>query len=367
MIITLLLVILIFSALVFVHELGHFWAARRNGVEVEEFGFGFPPRLVGKQVGPTLYSLNLIPLGGFVKLKGEDLADHRPGSFGAANTWIKTKIMLAGVGMNALLAYVLLLVLCVVGLPAAFTSGFSLPQPTSSSSPQVMVLEVGSGTPGAAAGLARGDIIISANGQVLKSEADLTNFTRDHAGQAVHLVVRQRGAAHQLTVPLRGRVAGKTSGYLGVVPAQVYSLRFGWKSIWVAASLTAQMIWLTLVGVVSLFGHLPALVAGIFHGGVPAAADGVAGPIGIFSILSNISVLGLGYLTFFVTTISVALAVFNIIPIPVLDGGKLALIWLQNLMKRPLSTEAESRIYLVSFALLGVLVLVVSLFDIRRL
>src|ERR1700749_3322246 len=92
-----LLVVLIFGILVFVHELGHFLMAKRNGVEVEEFGFGFPPRILGVQRGETLYSINWIPLGGFVRMKGEAIAEHTPGTFGAASFWGKTQILLAGV------------------------------------------------------------------------------------------------------------------------------------------------------------------------------------------------------------------------------------------------------------------------------
>ena len=115
-----IVVIILFSALVILHEWGHFIAARRGGVGVEEFGIGFPPRVWGKKVKGTLYSLNLLPLGGFVRLKGEDAADAGPGSFGAASYAVKAKILLAGVGMNALTAVVILYGLCLVGLPEHF-------------------------------------------------------------------------------------------------------------------------------------------------------------------------------------------------------------------------------------------------------
>ena len=116
-VLVILLVVLIFGFLVFIHEFGHFIAAKRAGVEVEEFGFGFPPRLIGRTFRGTLYSLNTVPLGGFVRMKGETLEDGAPGSFGATTFWQKTQILLAGVTMNILTAYVLLVILCATGLP----------------------------------------------------------------------------------------------------------------------------------------------------------------------------------------------------------------------------------------------------------
>src|ERR1700733_12611430 len=113
-----ILIVLLFASLVILHELGHFMSAKRNGVGVEEFGLGFPPKLWGRKVKGTLYSINLLPLGGFVRMKGEDSADIGPGTFGGARFKAKTKILLAGVVMNLLTAVVVLYVLCVVGLPA---------------------------------------------------------------------------------------------------------------------------------------------------------------------------------------------------------------------------------------------------------
>src|SRR3954468_15283575 len=111
-------IVLLFALLVILHEWGHYIAARRNGVDVEEFGVGFPPKVWGKKVRGTLYSVNLLPLGGFVRLKGEDSGDERPGTFGGAKYAVKAKVLLAGVGMNLLTAIVILYALCVTGLPA---------------------------------------------------------------------------------------------------------------------------------------------------------------------------------------------------------------------------------------------------------
>src|SRR6266571_3945659 len=162
---TIILVIILFMSLVLLHEWGHFIAAKRNGVEVEEFGFGFPPRLFGRKWRGTLYSINLLPLGGFVKLKGEDEADDRPGTFNGTGLGAKTKILLAGVGMNLVVALVLFYGLAVTGLP-----GLGPLEPTflpaSYAQPKQLILtEVVAGSPAAAVGLKIGDYLISANGQ----------------------------------------------------------------------------------------------------------------------------------------------------------------------------------------------------------
>jgi regulator of sigma E protease len=151
--------------LVFVHELGHFVAAKRGGVNVEEFGFGFPPRLIGKEVGGTVYSLNLIPLGGFVKLQGEDLHDQTPGSFGAASFSRKSAILLAGVSMNALAAFIILVSLCLTGLPPIIANQFSSGQASYVQPKQDMVVNVVKRSPAEQAGIVRGDLILKGNTQ----------------------------------------------------------------------------------------------------------------------------------------------------------------------------------------------------------
>lgn len=359
-IISIILVVLIFGSLIFVHELGHFLAARRNGVEVDEFGFGFPPRLIGIQKGKTIYSLNLLPLGGFVRLKGEDQSDKSPGSFGSASIWSKTKILLAGVGMNALMAYVLLLILCLVGLPAIFTTGFVLPRPSSTSAKQVMIVALSDGSPAAQAGLVKGDVVLSADHRPLHTEEDLINFTKAHAAQRVLFEVKHAKLVSSYNITLNSQTKGQRSGYLGITPLQVYTTQFGWRSIWVAASLVLQMIGATLAG-------FAGAIAGLFTGHAGQSAAGVTGPVGIVVILSNIIYLGVTYVMFFMATISVSLAVINALPIPAIDGGRLYLIWFGKLRGRAVSPELEARIHTIGFMTLIALMVLITFLDVRRL
>ena len=226
MIITIILVIIIFSSVVLVHEWGHFVAARRNGIEVEEFGIGFPPRAFGIKRGGTIYSVNWLPVGGFVRMKGEDEADERPGTFNAASLWAKTKVLLAGVGMNLVMAYVILLILTLVGLPQLFDGQFSPGHPSYGQKPAVMVVQVGAGTPAARAGVTTGALILSGNGQNFTKESDLQSFTKAHAGQTVSLVVKH--GSEQQTKQVKLNAQQDDVGYLGVTPFAVETQRYGW-------------------------------------------------------------------------------------------------------------------------------------------
>ncbi|HUC20684.1 MAG TPA: site-2 protease family protein, partial [Candidatus Polarisedimenticolaceae bacterium] len=330
-----LLVILIFGILVFVHEFGHFIMARRGGVDVEEFGFGFPPRLVGIKRGSTVYSINLIPLGGFVKMKGEAIQEDTPGSFGAASFMAKSKILLAGVTMNAFLAYVVLVWLCLTGLPPVVSGQYSFGTPEYAQPKQLMAVTVDPKSPGAKAGLQRGDMIISGNGKPLGSERELLNFTKAHAGQKVTLEISHDGVKRSVTPTLNP--PGSTKGFLGVGPLQTYQLRYDFvSSLVTAAGISLQMIYQTFFAFIGL-------IAGLFvHGQV---SENISGPVGIVVLLSNIVDLGLPYVLIFVASISVSLAVINILPLPALDGGRYAMVLAQRLTGKALSQQTENIIH----------------------
>jgi regulator of sigma E protease len=363
---TVIIIVLLFASLVLLHEWGHFVAARRNGVEVEEFGFGFPPRVYGVRRKGVLYSFNLLPLGGFVRLKGEDGADREPGSFGGASFWAKAKILLAGVLMNVLIAVVLLYALCVTGLPglgAEFEPGFL--KPAYAQPKELILAEVVPKSPAAQVGLKRGDFVLSANGQKLESDKALRDFTKANAGKEVTVHVRQDGVEHDLQVKLRA--PGGSEGYLGVVSQQVYKLRYDPVSALAAALyITGALLWATIVGVFALFLHIPSLLLGLFSSGVPQAAEAAAGPVGIVFILKSISSLGWSYVLLFMANISVALAAFNVLPLPALDGGRLAVIAAQKLTRRSWSAAAEARYHAIGFMALIALMLLISVYDLRK-
>lgn len=362
MIIAILLVVLIFGLLVFVHELGHFLAARASGVEVEEFGFGFPPQAIGKQVGKTIYSLNWLPLGGFVRLKGEDGADRSVGSFGAASFGKKMVILTAGVLMNVLTAYVILTMLCLFGMPATIARSLSSAPVVHEQSANVLVLGVAKYSPAAQAGIVVGESIVKVNGEVMTSEQKLVDTTKRLAGTKAVVVVKGKAGERLVDVQLRDAEAGKTKGYLGVSPFEVHNVSYGRRAPLVAAQMTGAMLWGTLKG-------FAMGIAGLLHIGGKSAAGGetVTGPVGIVVLLSNVLRLGASYVLFFVATISASLAVINILPIPALDGGRTFFILVEKVTGKALKTEHEAAVHTAGFVILIGLMLIITVFDVQRI
>lgn len=360
-----IVVVALFAALVLMHEAGHFIMARRNGVEAEEFGLGFPPRLWGRKIGRTLYSINLLPLGGFVRLKGEDGTDLGAGTFGAATIWRKTKILLAGVVVNFVTAFVIMFVLCLTGLPGLGSFEPKFLSPSYAMPKQLFVSSVGAGSPAALAGLHRGDYLLSVDGSALTSESQLRDYTKLNAGKVVHIDARQGDQRHSHEITLRG--PGAKDGYLGVSTQPIYRLKYNFLEAVVAAGyITAVLFGATIAGVVGLILHLPQLVVGLFGHAVPAAADQASGPLGIFVILQSISSLGWAYVWLFVANISVALAAFNVMPIPALDGGRLAVILVSRLTGRKFNPRSEAIYHTIGFAGLIGLMLLITVYDFRK-
>jgi len=364
--IVVIVIIVLFALLVILHEWGHFITAKTSGVDVEEFGIGFPPKLWGAKVRGTLYTINLIMLGGFVRLKGEDADDTGPGTFGAASFGVKAKILLAGVGMNLLTAFVILYVLCVVGIPglgAQFEPSFL--KSTYAQPKQLILAQVEAGSPAASAGLKRGEYVISANGTTLVTDEALRDFTKAHAGQVVTFGVMSGSTVQN--IPIKLRSPNTNDGYLGVVSQQVYKLKYDPLSAVVAAAyIVGSLFVATIVAVVQLIINIPQLIVGLFSNSVPQAAEAASGPVGIVFILSSISALGYSYIFLFMANIAVALAAFNVLPLPALDGGRLALIAWQRFTRRRISADLEARIHMAGFAALIGLVLIISVYDLRK-
>lgn len=346
--------ILLFALLVIVHELGHFLVARRNGVEVEEFGIGFPPRVFSTERGGVRYSLNLIPLGGFVKMKGESDSDRRPGSFGVASLWAKTKIMLAGVGMNMVAAFVILLVLAVTQLPTLIPGQFQIESDRTIVEQGVAVRSVSENSPAEAADMRAGDMIVRVADTEIMSAQQLVDTTGRLAGKEIDIVVERNQEPYTRTLTL-----GEGEAPLGVAPAELETNRYTWAAPIVAFVVTWQIAGLLLVTV-------GGIIVELLSGAGSAAAEELVGPIGIVFILQNISGLGVAYLWAIVVNISVALAVFNALPIPALDGGRLAVIAGARALRKQLTEQVENTIHGTGFLALIGLIILISYLDVQR-
>ncbi len=370
-VVLLILGLVLFVGLVVVHEFGHYLAARRGGVDVEEFGIGFPPRVWSKKLkNGVLFTLNLTPLGGFVRLKGENDDDTAKGSYGAARLSTKVKIMTAGVAMNLAIAFLLLTVLAWVGMPKLIENQYTVASDTKTSRNAVLIGYIESGSPADKAGLKVRDQIISLKSKdkdlAITSAEDLPKATSEMAGQQVVVKVQRQGQSLDLPVGLRtadeaaaSKKTDKPKGYLGLQPAE-YTLRQStWSAPVVAGGLIGQFTSATLKGL----GHL---VAGIFKGHGSEATSQVAGPVGIFMIIKEGSLLGYQSVLMIIAIISLTLAIMNVLPIPALDGGRLFVTLLFRALGKKLTKETENTIHGAGFLLLMLLFAVITVVDIKR-
>lgn len=368
-----------FIGLVVVHELGHFYAARRNGVDVEEFGIGFPPAFWRKKMKSGFdFTLNWLPLGGFVKLKGEHDADTEKGSFGAASLGAKVQIMLAGVGMNLITAFVLFTIIALIGMPKIVDNQFTVSADTKliqevQNTDVVLVGEVVAGSPAEQAGIKVDDEIISVNGQSIDEPAILPAISQVNAGKQVTVIIKdQQGQQQTKEITL-----ATSSPYLGIAP---YSGRTGmevrrstWSAPIVALGITRDFTVLTFRGLSSAVQGLGSTIAGLLTGngearrnGQAEATEQVGGPVAIFVVLKEGSKLGVSFVLMIISIISLTLAIMNILPIPALDGGRLFITLLFRGLKKPLTPELEERIHGTGMVVLLALFALITIVDIRR-
>jgi regulator of sigma E protease len=349
--------ILLFVGLVVLHELGHAIAARRNGVVVEEFGIGFPPKAWAKKLkNGMILSLNWLPLGGFVKLKGEHDSASGSGTYGGASLWAKTKILLAGVVVNWLTAVLLFTILALVGMPKILPNQFSVAGDNQVTVSQVIVTAVSEGSPAEKAGLKSGDELVSIAGEPVGER--FSDQTKARAGQTVELAYKRDNQPKEATVTLN-KDAAAGQGFLGVGTAERATQRATWSAPIVGAGVTFQFTYETLKGLAKTVGSL-------FQAKFAEAGANVAGPVGIVGILKDSSTLGIVPVLFLIAIISLTLAVMNVLPIPALDGGRLFVTLLFRALRKPLTKEREEAIQAAGMIGLLLLVALITYVDVRR-
>jgi regulator of sigma E protease len=363
--------------LIISHEFGHFLVARKNGVEVEEFGIFFPPRLYSRQTKDGwVFSINLLPLGGFVKLKGEHDSDTEPGTFGATNLGTKAKILLAGVTVNLITGLILFTLLALIGMPKLLSNQYTYKDNTKLIAQKVMVNDVVTGSPAAKAGLKVGDqlteLSLPNNKKVsfVTSANDMRSITKKYANQVVDIHYLDNGQAFIKQV----RFLPRSSSYqLGVATQQLNLYRSTWSAPIVALGLGGQLIWATIIGLGHSLAGLGSIIAGIVthndvarHNGQTAAVANLTGPVGIYAILYSSSAMGYQFVLFIVAYISLVLAFMNILPIPIVDGGRLYLTLISRFLKRPISAKREEAINMVSIVLLLLLFVLITIADVKR-
>ncbi len=344
-------IIPVLGVLVLVHEAGHFFTARLNGIRVEEFGFGFPPRIFGFKRKGVTYSINLLPVGGFVRIYGEN-GEHEdePDAFGSKRWWQRAIVLAAGAGMNVVLAIVLFAVIAMTAGVATGGKG-------------VEISQIEPNSPAAAANLKPGDRIVSVAGLKVGRNQDfqqaskaVIGTTRQHAGGEMSLVVERDGrlvAVH--VVPRKNPKPGQGAIGAGLSPITVIQTRY-------------DPIHALGVGVVQTWQTTGKLVTGIANLVTRQTQGGLAGPIGIAQLTGQVAeqahIIGLMQWT---ALLSINLFLVNLLPLPALDGGRLVFVLLEAVRGRKVPPQREAVVHAVGMALLLMFLVVISVFDVQRI
>lgn len=343
-IITIVAFIAVIAVLILSHELGHFFTARAAGVAVPEFGFGFPPRLFAIKKGGTTYVINLLPLGGYVKLAGEE--DPKvAGSLAGKSIPIRLLVLASGSIMNFLLPIVL------------FSVAFMVPH--NQISGRVMIEEVAAGSPAAAAGIVPGDVMLELNGKQLNSSGDLQRYAQINLGKEVNLLIQHADNTTSTVQVVPRWKPPSDQGAIGVKADTANYTIFKehlpfWKAI--------PMGFVTSFETLGLFKNA---IISMFIGTSPV---GVTGPVGIAQITGEAIKVGFSALLEFTAFLSMNLAIFNLFPLPALDGGRIAFVVVEWARRgRRVNPRTEATIHLVGFIVFILFMVAVTYQDIIRI
>lgn len=332
MVLTIIVAIVVFGILVIIHESGHFFAAKSVGIRVNEFAIGMGPVIFRKQKGETEYSLRALPLGGFVKMEGEDEESHDERSFTNKSIFAKIFVLVAGSTMNFIFAIII-----IIGLFTA--TGF----PTNEN----IIGEVFEGNPAALAGIQAGDEIINVEGTTISSWEDIVGAITKSSGDTIHITVKRGNETLELDSQI---MVENGRRLIGITPTKEYSFT--------KAIVEGTKYSFMLVGeMLNFFGTL-------FKG--QASANDVVGPVGIIHLVGEAAKMGVQYVANFTAMISMNLAIINLLPFPALDGGRLLLLIVQGVTGKKIDPEKEGFIHFVGFVILIGLMIFVTFKDVDR-
>lgn len=373
---TVILFIIILAVLIFIHELGHFSLAKKFGVRVDEFGLGFPPRLIGRRRGETLYSLNWLPFGGFVKIFGENPDEEsvsgpdKTRSLIYQPRWVQALVLVAGVTFNLIFAWFLISVGFMSGLPSSVEA---MKGASFATQPKLVITQVLADSPAATGGLKVGDELVylkGASGVSSPSANQLTpdlvkRFVAEHADEELTVGYRRGELFGDRVPPVRSLKLSPLPGIvkdqaaIGISMDRIAILQLPpHKAVWAGLKLTGQLTYFTAVGLLDF-------IASAFKG--ESSLDNVTGPVGLASLVGDAASLGWIYLLNFTAFISINLAVINLFPFPALDGGRLLFLVIEKLKGSMIKPALANTVNLVGFGLLILLMLVVTYQDIVKL
>lgn len=363
---TILLFLAVLFVLILVHEFGHFAVAKLTKMRVDEFAIGFPPRIFAVRKGETTYSINSLPIGGYVKILGENGTQEQPlspdeakRSFVARPRWAQAAVLVAGVAMNILLAWIIFYAVAIVGQPTAVEEGSA-----AATDATLMVVSSLPDSP-AASSLPVGSEIISlqSQGDVLADPTPITlaDFVGKHSSQSIEISYLADDKVESVSVtPQSGLVQDDPKrAVLGISTVLVTEVSESpWSAIASATSRTIDSLVAITVGIVGFFASAFTLSADLSQ---------VAGPVGIAGMVGEAADIGIISLLVFTAFISLNLAVINMLPIPALDGGRLLFVLIESIIRKPINPEWQARVNFVGFALLILLMITVTYSDIVKI
>ena len=368
--ISIIVFIIVFSVLILIHEFGHFYAARRSGVKVEEFGIGLPPRMKGlwqDKMG-TLYSINWIPFGGFVRMFGEDSTDEdmrkKEGSFASQNILNRTIIILAGVIMNLLLGFVILAVLFSIGTKPFIVTmedfKYYRDQGILLAEDQVVVAGFEDWSQADEKGLMEGDVIVKIDDKMITFNQDVIDATREKVNQSINILVLR--AEEELNVSIPVNQDGKMGVAIVEAPEilEVKNISFPiHQAIYEAGYQTGRLSYLTMTMFVQVIFDMVTKAE---------ISRQIAGPVGIAQITHQTTKDG-GIMDIFrlLAILTISLGAINVLPIPALDGGRFLSIIFEFVTRRRPNALWEARIHAFGFVFILLLILAVTYNDIVRL
>jgi regulator of sigma E protease len=334
--------LVILAALVVFHEFGHFVFAKRFGVTVEEFAVGFGPRVASVTRGGTAYSLNALPLGGYCKMLGEDTADDGtadPGNFQHKPLWQRIIIIIAGPIFNLALAVIVFAFIgTVIGVPKGATN---------------VIASILPGSPAAKAGMQSGDVIVAFNGTPVKSGDELVDAIHRQIHKPVTVDLRRGSAIKHFSLVTSSRDQdGKTVGILGFLPE--FSI--------VRTTVFDGVSW----GFTAVAMTISAQINGISAAISNHDASGITGTVGVARVVIQAEKLGLFYVLSLAGELSIVLGLFNLLPIPAPDGGRLAFLAVEGVRRKPVDPEKKGLVHLTGFALIMVLFVFITYHDIMQ-
>lgn len=365
-----LIFLVVIFVLVLVHEFGHFSVAKKTGMRVDEFGIGFPPKLFSWKKGETEYTLNLFPIGGFVRIFGEnavDAAESESGvkpadydrSFVAKSPWQQTAVLIAGVTANIILAWLLFIVALMAGVPTV------VEESAASADAQLVIADVLPDGPAATAGIERGAVVTGVTDGTVSADtltiSSFKEFTESRPDAELTVTYTKAGAEKSVTLsPETGIVTDDPDrAAIGVALAMIDTVREPLPTaIWEGTKNTYSTFTSVVVGITSL-------IVDSVRG--QADLSSVAGPVGIVGLVDEAAQFGFASLLMFAALISVNLAVINLLPFPALDGGRLLFVVIEVIKGSPLNPNWVARLNAIGFILLITLMVVVTWSDISKL